>query len=72
MDDIDRGQERDQQFLERALAAHVTNRIAGISATHCEECEEPIPEARRQAVPGCTRCITCQTAFENHPRWRTT
>ncbi len=30
------------------------------SRTHCIDCEEPIPEARRRAVPGVTLCIDCQ------------
>ena len=34
----------------------------GPSLTHCEECEAPIPEARRKAVPGVRLCVTCQTA----------
>ena len=34
------------------------------SAHHCEECDAMIPEARRQAVPGVTLCITCQEALE--------
>ena len=29
----------------------------GESRTHCAECEEPIPEARRQALPGVKLCI---------------
>ena len=29
----------------------------GESRTHCAECEEPIPEARRRAVPGVKLCI---------------
>ncbi|WP_101068545.1 DksA/TraR family C4-type zinc finger protein [Roseovarius salinarum] len=32
----------------------------GESLTHCAECEEPIPEARRQALPGVKLCIECQ------------
>ncbi len=32
----------------------------GASATHCVECEEPIPEARRAAVPGVKLCLDCQ------------
>jgi len=32
----------------------------GESLTHCGECEEPIPEARRQALPGVKLCIDCQ------------
>lgn len=33
----------------------------GESFTHCAECEEPIPEARRRAVPGVKLCIDCQS-----------
>jgi len=33
----------------------------GESLTHCEDCGEPIPEARRQAVPGVRRCLACQS-----------
>lgn len=36
----------------------------GESATHCEECDAPIPEARRRAVPGVRICIKCQSAVE--------
>lgn len=36
----------------------------GDSLTHCEECDEPIPEARRQAVPGVRYCIACQTKLD--------
>ncbi len=32
----------------------------GEGFTHCEDCGEEIPEARRQAVPGARRCIACQ------------
>ena len=31
----------------------------GESLTHCAECEEPIPEARRLALPGVKLCIDC-------------
>ncbi len=31
----------------------------GASLTHCAECEEPIPLARREAVPGVKLCIEC-------------
>ena len=32
----------------------------GDSFTHCAECEEEIPEARRRARPGVKLCIECQ------------
>jgi uncharacterized protein (DUF362 family) len=36
----------------------------GEGATHCEECETVIPEARRKAIPGVRLCIRCQSEFE--------
>lgn len=36
----------------------------GPSLTHCEECDEPIPEARRKAIPGVHLCVACQEAFD--------
>ena len=36
----------------------------GPGLTHCEECDEPIPEARRNAVPGVRLCIACQEALD--------
>ena len=42
-----------------ALSAHRINRAA-VSATHCVECDEDIPELRRVKVPGCQRCASCQ------------
>ncbi|RMD89589.1 MAG: TraR/DksA family transcriptional regulator, partial [Alphaproteobacteria bacterium] len=42
--------------LARLKAAR---RPAGESATHCADCDEPIPEARRQAVPGVKLCVDC-------------
>ena len=32
----------------------------GESLSHCAECDEPIPEARRVALPGVKLCIDCQ------------
>ncbi|APG47830.1 DksA/TraR family C4-type zinc finger protein [Phaeobacter porticola] len=32
----------------------------GESLTHCADCEEPIPEPRRRAIPGVKLCIECQ------------
>lgn len=34
----------------------------GPGLTHCEECESPIPEARRKAVAGVRLCVACQEA----------
>jgi len=32
----------------------------GPSAAHCQECAVPIPEARREALPGVQLCVSCQ------------
>lgn len=36
----------------------------GESFTHCEECGEIIPEARRKALPGVRFCIECQSELD--------
>lgn len=36
----------------------------GASRTHCEDCEEPIPERRRELVPGVRRCVRCQAEYD--------
>jgi len=40
----------------------------GESARHCRECGEPIPDARRRAVPGVRLCIACQEAADREER----
>ncbi|MEQ9436627.1 DksA/TraR family C4-type zinc finger protein [Hyphomonas sp.] len=35
---------------------------AGESPAHCDACGEPIPEARRKALPGVRTCVSCQSA----------
>jgi phage/conjugal plasmid C-4 type zinc finger TraR family protein len=37
----------------------------GESLTHCEDCGEKIPEARRRAVPGVHRCVACQSEADS-------
>ena len=34
---------------------------AGEGETHCVECGEEIPEARRRALPGARTCVACQS-----------
>ena len=36
----------------------------GESLTNCEECDQTIPPARREAVPGVRLCIACQTEHD--------
>lgn len=37
---------------------------AGPGLTHCAECCAPIPEARRNAIPGVRLCVACQEAAD--------
>lgn len=68
MDEADIAQ-RNQELLERRnLEAHLSSMPQGESAEECEECGAAIPEKRRQAAPGCTRCIRCQEDFERRRR----
>ena len=30
----------------------------------CDDCDDTIPDKRLKAVPGATRCVTCQTLSE--------
>jgi phage/conjugal plasmid C-4 type zinc finger TraR family protein len=38
----------------------------GESRTHCDVCEEKIPEARRKALPGVRLCVHCQSEMEKN------
>ncbi|WP_213780909.1 TraR/DksA family transcriptional regulator [Enterobacter hormaechei] len=60
---IDQANELTQQRIDMAIAAHRLNRNA-VSAEHCAECGEDIPEPRRAAVPGCQTCASCQADLE--------
>jgi RNA polymerase-binding transcription factor DksA len=31
---------------------------------HCEDCDAPIPEARRKAMPGVRLCVACQETLD--------
>ncbi|MBA3988531.1 MAG: hypothetical protein C0463_05315 [Idiomarina sp.] len=37
---------------------------SGESLEYCAECDEPIPQARREALPGVRLCIECQTEHD--------
>ncbi|HRO62855.1 DksA/TraR family C4-type zinc finger protein [Thermomonas sp.] len=38
---------------------------SGPGLRHCGECDVPIPEARRRAVPGVRLCVACQSARDH-------
>jgi phage/conjugal plasmid C-4 type zinc finger TraR family protein len=38
---------------------------SGPGLERCEECDSPIPEARRKAMPGVRLCVPCQEALDH-------
>lgn len=60
---IDQASALEEMMRDNAIQAHRLNRDA-VSATHCEECDDELPEARRKAYPGCTMCVSCLQEIE--------
>lgn len=42
-------------------------RSSALGRSHCAECEEPIPQARRSAIPGVQLCVDCQAERDAAP-----
>lgn len=59
-DECDLAQEMEALHLKMALQNASGSCMHGDSLRYCEECGKPIPEARRQAVPGVRLCVECQ------------
>ena len=57
-------QMRDIALREQARRAGLAGKTMSDSATECMDCDTPIPEARRWAVPGCQRCVECASLHE--------
>ena len=53
-------QDQIQDSINDEVARARRNLPKGESLTHCEECGEEIPQARRDALPGVRLCIACQ------------
>lgn len=62
-DTMDQVQQHTEEMLARNIAA-VTRRPVQVSAFFCDDCDAEIPAARRQAITGVTRCVTCQEMAE--------
>lgn len=73
---IDRASKREEEFLSDALAeqrrrAGLEGKTVADSAEYCEECEEPIPQKRREAYPGTQLCANCKRLEElRGKQWR--
>lgn len=57
-------QEQIESTLEDALQRVRSQLPSGESLTYCEECDEAIPQARREAVKGVRLCIICQSELD--------
>lgn len=61
MDEIDEAQTAEWLFRQQALSRHTPVGRPGMpSLARCVECDAEIPERRRQAIPGCRLCLSCQ------------
>jgi phage/conjugal plasmid C-4 type zinc finger TraR family protein len=57
-------QEQIDASIGDAIASARRNLPAGASLYHCEECGAEIPAARRDALPGVRRCLSCQAEHD--------
>ncbi|WP_417661716.1 DksA/TraR family C4-type zinc finger protein [Pseudomonas sp.] len=55
-------QEQIDSSIEDAVARARSQLPQGESLHHCEECDAPIPQARREAIKGVRLCVSCQAA----------
>ncbi|MCW2474519.1 MULTISPECIES: TraR/DksA family transcriptional regulator [unclassified Symbiopectobacterium] len=63
-DDIDRDQGFNEQQLEAMIEKSRFQPAVTPSLFHCRLCGDPIPDKRRQTLPGVTTCISCQKKIE--------
>jgi len=62
---IDKATAASEQHQSDALERHNRRRVPQReSRMYCIDCEEEIPQKRREAVIGCQRCLACQSVFE--------
>lgn len=61
------GEQIEASIEDELKRMQARRRPVGESLTHCSECEEPIPEARRRAIPGVKLCIDCQNERDARP-----
>lgn len=61
-------QEQIDATVEDAIRRARLKLAPGPGLSHCEECGNTIPAARRGAVPGVRLCVSCQQAEESAAR----
>ncbi|WP_308583434.1 TraR/DksA C4-type zinc finger protein [uncultured Pseudomonas sp.] len=63
VDNVDTANDQAEYLLQVALNRRPRPTCA-VSAQFCEDCDDPIPLLRQQAVQGCTTCASCQELRE--------
>jgi phage/conjugal plasmid C-4 type zinc finger TraR family protein len=58
-------QEQIDATIESEVSRARRRLASGESLLNCEDCGQPIPEARRRAVPGVRRCVECQAQADD-------
>lgn len=67
MNEDERIGQAEQFYQDLSLLQHKRKSAVdpdAISAEFCEECGNPIPEARRRSIPGVELCVDCKQAEE--------
>lgn len=58
-------QDQIDSTVEDAVRRARNNLPTGPGRIACEDCGEPIPTARREAMPGVRRCVGCQAEHDD-------
>jgi phage/conjugal plasmid C-4 type zinc finger TraR family protein len=61
-------QEQIDATVKDAIRRAQSRMPQGPGSTHCAECGDGIPQARRDAVPGARLCISCQEIQDRDSR----
>lgn len=65
MDEVDVvAAERAVEQQTATRVAQVQGAVRGQGSDDCNNCGDPIDDARRKAAPFAVRCVQCQAAFE--------
>jgi len=68
-DDADIASQIEAENLAVILANRPRN-MSGISVVDCFECDTPIPQARRAALPGVQTCVQCAQLNEDTQKFK--
>lgn len=60
-------QQQIDDSVKDALESARARMPSGPGRTECEECGEPIPDARQRALPGARTCVACQSVRDKKP-----